>query len=152
MAASASRRVGADAERREQRERTRESNAQESLPECTQEKQLPAGAGSRTSSDFHPPSIDTILREGLLKKECRGLCLNVKSSKFANVPDRHSRCRDSNSVSSFSAILEFSYLCEKARLNLQRLGTRGLRHYGNSILHPHGVTGVLGRGCLQPCE
>lgn len=36
-------------------------------------------------------------------------------------------------------------------MELQRLGTRGLRHYGNSILHPHRVTGVLGRGRLQPC-
>lgn len=36
-------------------------------------------------------------------------------------------------------------------MDLQRLGTRGLRHYGNSILHPHRVTGVLGRGRLQPC-
>ena len=36
-------------------------------------------------------------------------------------------------------------------MDLQRLGTRGLRHYGNSILHPHRVTGMLGRGRLQPC-
>lgn len=48
------------------------SKAQESSPECTQEKQLPAGAGSRTSSDFHPPSIDTILSEGLLKRKAEG--------------------------------------------------------------------------------
>lgn len=44
-----------------------------------------------------------------------------------------------------------SYLCKQARLDLQRLATRGLRHYGNSILHPHRVTGMLGRGRLQPC-
>lgn len=44
-----------------------------------------------------------------------------------------------------------SYLCEQARLDLKRLGSRGLGHYGNSILHPHGVTGVLGGGRLQPC-
>lgn len=36
-------------------------------------------------------------------------------------------------------------------MDLKRLGTRGLRHYGNSVLHPHRVTGVLGRGRLQPC-
>lgn len=76
VAASASRRAGADEERRERREevseRERASEAQESSPECTQEKQLPAGAGSRTSSDFHPPSIDTILSEGLLKRKAEG--------------------------------------------------------------------------------
>lgn len=34
-------------------------------------KQLPAGAGSRTLSDFQPPLIDTILSEGLKNKGCR---------------------------------------------------------------------------------
>ena len=32
------------------------------------------------------------------------------------------------------------------------MGTRGLRHYWNGVLHPHRVTSVLGRRCLQPCE
>lgn len=54
-------------------------------PKCTQRKknqktQLPAEAGSQTSSDFQPPSTDTILSGGFGEKRCRGLCLNMGSS------------------------------------------------------------------------
>lgn len=65
--------------------------------------QLPAGAGSRTLSDFQPPSIDTILSEGLRQKGFRELRLNASSSES----DRHCYCLDpKSSISSISAIPE----------------------------------------------
>lgn len=52
----------------EQGETGREQCTGELGLNALRKRQLPAGAGSQTLSDFQPPSIDTILSEGLQKK------------------------------------------------------------------------------------
>lgn len=53
---------------RERGERGREQCTGELGLNALRKKQLPAGAGSLTLSDFQPPSIDTILSEGTEKR------------------------------------------------------------------------------------
>lgn len=119
---------------KEKEERKRGSDAEESLARMHSGKktQLPAEAGSQTSSDFQPPSTDTILSGGCGGKRCRGLCLNMGNS--GTVISK--RQRTSNSFQFRDPRRSF-YLCKQARLDLERLGTGGLGHYGNSVLHPH---------------